>query len=141
MLPNETFGSLFGASLDLKNDLTNSHGVYATSTTLQPQNLPMMSTALPMASAQQFLSAGSTINQCMNSVNSPITPTIYTIEDHGGGPNALINLTAGNSTSTNGASHQKKRKLSSAAASTETVSSSSAASGNNKSMNVKQEPR
>ena len=140
MLPNETFGSLFGASLDLKNDLTNPHGVYTTSTTLQPQNLPMMSAALPMASAQQFLPAGSTVNQCMssvNSVNSPTTPTIYTIEDHGGGTNALINLAPATNASVKGASHQKKRKLSSA----ETASSSSAPSSNNKSLNVKQEPR
>jgi len=123
LLANETFGSLFGASLDLKNDLAvNPHGVYATPTTLQPQNLPMMS-------AQQFLPAGSAMNQCLSSVTP--TPTIYTIEDHGGGANSLVNLTAGSGASASGASHQKKRKLSSA----ETASPSSSTSAN-----VKQEP-
>ena len=139
MLPNETFGSLFGAGLDLKNDLATPHGVYmnSTPTTLQPQNLPL----LP-PTQHQLLPPTAAINQC--NINSSTTPTIYTIEDHGGGPNALINLANPQSQSqSNGVVH-KKRKLSSpetAASPSSSSSSTSPASSANKSMNVKQEPR
>lgn len=154
---SDTYGSLFGTSLDLKSDLmaqqpTQIGFTVSTSGLHQQQQQLGLQNILSAAALQQgnhSLGGGSHhglagMKPC--SMNSTVTPTIYTIEDHGGG-NPLINLapsgiTAGNTsenepTSTTAAQH-KKRKLSMTECFPITVG---AMSNTNKSTSVKQEPR
>lgn len=129
------FGS---AGLELKNEMAvnpQQHG-YPTNL-VQPAILSagmLQSTAAAVGGAPTSVSLG--LSSCTmtgggNSGNP--TPTIYTIEDHGGG-HPLVSLTAatggtGPSCTASSSARQKKRKL------------SLTDSFSNKSLNVKQEPR
>ena len=154
---NDTYGSLFGATLDLKNDLMGQHVAYMNAgVQQQPQSLPaILTSALMSGNGSAAMTSHSAMtnsasgqqhsSQCMTSTPTP-TPTIYTIEDHGGGT-PLITLAGGAGPAANAASASataaghKKRKLS--LTDTFPINSAAAANsnGSNKSMNVKQEPR
>lgn len=130
---NDTYGSLFGANnLEIKNDMVSSQQSqqpqpqisYAGSTNanLQPHGLQsILSAAVLQGSAAvgSVHPVGLNMRSCMN---SNTTPTIYTIEDHGGG-SPLINLIPSTVMSGSGGgesevvpssilTQQKKRKLS-----------------------------
>lgn len=151
----DTYGSLFGASLDLKSDLMAQQptqiGFTVSTASLhhQPQQqqhgLQNILSAVSLQGSAGVIGSHhpvglTSIKPC--SMNSTVTPTIYTIEDHGGG-NPLINLTpsgiSGGNTAENEASNRaqhKKRKLSMTECFPTTVEAMS-----NKSPSVKQEPR
>ena len=142
--PSETYGSsLFGTSLDLKNDMAHPHHQQHHSNYLgspsnlsQPQSMPasILSVALLQNAAPSSANMGTSHTVGLNPSSTPAT--IYTIEDHGGG-----NLSSGSNNSGPGSTAnpacQKKRKLSLS----ESFSNGSNPTSGNKSLNVKQEPR
>ena len=152
---NDVYGSLFGATLDLNNDLMSPNVTYSPVPMPQQQHQTVQS--IPPILPTPLLRNNSSTQiptqpqplpqiseECMSSTK---TPTIYTIEDHGGG-NPLISLSGsacslGPTTDSPSSSSAgpKKRKLSQ----TETLPVNPVAPAtfvtSNKNMNVKQEPR
>ncbi|XP_045029018.1 myelin regulatory factor isoform X2 [Daphnia magna] len=131
--PADTYGSIFGTSLDLKSDLINSQqqhqspvGYVGPASNLQPHGLHNLLSAGAQgspgtSSVVPSLSVGLSMRSC---VNSSAAPSIYTIEDHTGN-SPLINLAPLSSLSDKNCSagendvippsrtvQQKKRKLS-----------------------------
>ena len=144
----DNYGSLFGPNVDIKSDSVSPQ--YTVSNlTLPPHGLQsiLSATALQGSAATSAVSstnsASLSMRSCMNSIT---TPTIYTIEDHGGG-SPLINLIPSTVMSGVGGeseppasttTQQKKRKLSITECFPVGVHSVTA---NTNSPNVKQEPR